>query len=90
MNSTKHLNYIFANIQSERLDFCYDSGHEYYNHPETDCLSRYGDKLFAVHLDDNFGDDDTHLLPFDGAVDWNKAIISTSQNEHNAKLVVEY
>ncbi len=35
-----------------------------------DCLSRYGDKLFAVHLDDNWGDDDTHLLPYDGSIDW--------------------
>lgn len=26
--------------------------------------------LIAVHLDDNFGDHDTHLLPYDGTVDW--------------------
>jgi len=27
---------------------------------------------FAVHLDDNFGSHDSHLLPFDGTVNWNK------------------
>lgn len=54
----------------QRLGFCFDSGHENFNHPQADCLSRYGDKLFAVHLDDNWGDDDTHLLPYDGTIDW--------------------
>ena len=72
MGGIQHLDYIFDNIESERLGFCYDSGHEHYNHPEADCLSRYGDKLFAVHLDDNCGDDDTHLLPYDGTIDWNR------------------
>ena len=70
MNSIPHLDSIYANLQSDRLGFCYDSGHEYYNHPDADCLSRYGDKLFAIHLDDNFGDNDTHLLPGDGGIDW--------------------
>lgn len=74
MNSIPHLDYVYANIQSERLGFCYDSGHEHYNHPNADCLSRYGDKLFTVHLDDNLGDDDTHLLPYDGTIEWNVTI----------------
>ncbi len=30
----------------------------------------YGNKLFAVHLDDNCGDDDTHLLSYDGDINW--------------------
>ncbi len=70
LDSIQHLDYIFKNIKSEYLGFCYDSGHEHYNHPNVDCLSRYGDKLFAVHLDDNCGDDDTHLLPYDGTINW--------------------
>ena len=70
MNSIPHLDCIYANLQSDRLGFCYDSGHEFFNHPDADCLSRYGDKLFVVHLADNLGDHDTHLLPGDGGIDW--------------------
>ena len=66
----EHLDYIFENIHSERLGFCYDSGHENCNHPDADCLSLYGDKLTAIHLDDNFNDADTHLLPYDGTLNW--------------------
>lgn len=70
MNDTEHLDYVFANLPSDRIGFCYDSGHEHCSHPDADCLSRYGNKLFAVHLDDNWGDDDTHLLPGDGSISW--------------------
>ncbi len=66
----RHLDYVFNHIKSEYLGFCYDSGHENFSREGIDCLSKYGDRLFAVHLDDNFGDHDTHLLPFDGTVDW--------------------
>lgn len=70
LNSIPHLNAVYAAIPSARLGFCYDSGHEHCNHPQADCLSRYGSRLFAVHLHDNFGEDDTHLLPFDGTTTW--------------------
>lgn len=62
------------------VGFCWDTGHEMcYNH-EQDMLARYGDRLFATHLNDNLGirdfagkitfHDDLHLLPFDGIGDW--------------------
>lgn len=71
LNFLQHLDYIFKNIKSDYCGFCYDSGHENCFHKDADCLTRYGEKLFAIHLDDNFGDDDTHLLPYDGTVNWN-------------------
>lgn len=89
MDSIAHLDKIFANILSNRLGFCYDSGHEYYNHPEADCLSRYGDQLLAVHLADNFGDDDTHLLPFDGAINWKKIMSDLSRCKKIRCLTLE-
>lgn len=70
LNSIAHLDAIYAQIQSEYVGFCYDSGHENFNHPDADCLTRYGDRLFALHLSDNDGDDDTHLLPYDGQIKW--------------------
>jgi L-ribulose-5-phosphate 3-epimerase len=71
LNFLQHLDYIFENIKSDHLGFCYDSGHENCFHQDADCLSHYGKRLFAIHIDDNFGDGDTHLLPYDGTVNWN-------------------
>ena len=65
-----HLEAILSRYDSPRVGFCYDSGHEHCNHPDVHCLSRWGDRLMAVHLDDNCGDGDSHLLPFDGTCDW--------------------
>ena len=63
--------------------FCWDTGHEQcYNYGE-DMMARFGNKLIATHLNDNFGMadrnkmtwlDDSHVMPFDGINDW-KSII---------------
>lgn len=66
------------------VGFCWDSGHEMcYNHSK-DMLARFGDRLVAVHLNDNLGirdhggnitwHDDLHLLPFDGIADWDDIV----------------
>ena len=70
LSTLDHLDYILTNIDSERVGFCYDSGHEHCGHLDANCLKLYGDKLFAIHIDDNFGDADTHLLPYDGTANW--------------------
>lgn len=68
----RHVDCALKNFNTSRVGFCYDSGHEHCFHPRTDCLSNYGSRLFAIHLDDNMGDADAHLPPYDGTVDWEK------------------
>ena len=64
------LNSVFNYFPSSNIGFCWDSGHENWNHPDQDCLALYGDRLFALHINDNYGDGDTHILPYDGTIDW--------------------
>ena len=64
---------ILAMFDSPRLGMCYDSGHG--NHIKSngtgqEMLRRFGHRLMALHLHDNNGLGDRHLLPFDGSVDW--------------------
>jgi sugar phosphate isomerase/epimerase len=72
MESPQYLAYIFSNIQSDRLGFCFDSGHHNLHSPDLDLLGLYGDKLMALHLHDNNGKEDMHALPFSGSIDWTK------------------
>ena len=68
---------------SPYCNFCWDTGHEQcYNYGE-DMMARFGNKLIATHLNDNFGmadrkvmtwHDDSHVLPFDGINDWKSVI----------------
>ena len=75
-----HLGSVFERFSSPYVGLCYDSGHENLNRP-FDGLALYGDRLFALHINDNFNDSlfpdgtinwnaDAHVLPFDGTVDW--------------------
>jgi sugar phosphate isomerase/epimerase len=66
----EYLDYIFGRIQSERLGFCYDSGHANCYSPDQDLLARYGAKLMALHLHDNDGTGDRHQIPGEGNIDW--------------------
>lgn len=67
-----YIGYVFDRIKSNRLRFCFDSGHEKFYSPQLDLLDLYGDKLVALHLHDNTGNDDTHALPYTGVIDWDR------------------
>lgn len=66
------------------IGYCWDSGHDHCYPHRTDYLAAYGHRLMMTHLNDNFGlrdpkgipsgDDDLHLLPFDGNLNWPRAI----------------
>ena len=64
---------ILGMFDSPRLGMCYDSGHgNHFGSKGTgrEMLRRFGHRLKALHLNDNNGLGDQHLLPFDGTVDW--------------------
>ncbi|ADL07655.1 sugar phosphate isomerase/epimerase family protein [Thermosediminibacter oceani] len=65
-----YLEYIFCNISSDYLGFCYDSGHAFLVSGGLSLLDRYGHLLRALHLHDNDGSEDQHLVPGEGNIDW--------------------
>ncbi len=85
--NTEGLEYLQAVIDhlgdSPACGFCWDTGHEQcYNYGEN-MMARFGHKLVATHLNDNFGMadrnvmtwlDDSHVLPFDGINNWGSII----------------
>lgn len=64
----------------DSVGFCWDTGHEMCYNWSLDMPGRYPGRLIATHINDNLGirdyggvitwHDDLHLLPFDGAGDW--------------------
>lgn len=67
-----YLEYVYTYINSDRLRFCFDSGHQncHLHSKDIDLLSMYGDKLISLHLHDNDGVHDQHILPFEGNINW--------------------
>jgi len=70
MGSPDYIGYIFDNVKSDRLGFCYDSGHHLCFTPKLDLIGKYGNRLMALHLHDNNGISDSHNLPMTGKVNW--------------------
>ena len=65
----KFLDVMFDEFgQSENVGLCYDVGHENCFAKGDDCLSRHGRLLEALHIHDNDGMSDGHMIPFDGNI----------------------
>lgn len=68
---TEHLSLVFDEIQSPRLGFCYDSSHDFIaGQSRGGILKKWGALLAALHLSDNHGATDDHLVPGEGSIDW--------------------
>jgi len=87
--ATDCIRYVFDNVSSKKFGFCYDSGHHNLYAPDRDLLEEYGDRLMAMHLNDNFGVDDLHLMPFDGNIDWKKVTQQFKSIRYNGTIALE-
>lgn len=65
------LDYVIKNIHNKNVGICFDSGHYHVHFNDELDFSTFKDRIFAVHLDNDQGDD-LHLMPFDGTLDWKK------------------
>lgn len=85
LEGEEYLNALMSRYQSSsHIGYCWDSGHDNCYPHKLDFLKEFGDRLIMTHLNDNFGlrdeggipsgDDDLHLLPCDGKIDWDKVI----------------
>lgn len=70
LSNSKNLALILGAFQSKNVGYCYDSCHHQNYAANEDLLKRYGNRLMALHLQDNGGKNNQHQLPFDGGIDW--------------------
>ena len=84
-----YLDFVYECIHSDRLKFCYDSGHENCRSPHIDLLEKYGERLVALHLHDNDGTDDHHILPFDGTAPCGRIAANLKRLKYTCDLTLE-
>jgi len=90
LRKTGYLEYVLGNVDSLRAGFCYDTGHHNCRgYADEDLLSKYGHRLMALHLHDNDGTNDQHLLPFDGTVDWPKTMRQIAGAGYTGAIAIE-
>ena len=84
-----YLEFVFDHIKNENAGICYDSGHAHCHFDDKFPFERFKDKIFAVHLHDNNGKKDEHLLPFDGTIDWNALASNLVKANYNGPITLE-
>lgn len=73
-----HQQYLYDNIPSPYLGFCFDTGHANCFTPGEDPLARFFDRLVTTHISDNIGPagGDLHLRPGLGSIDFDSLLPS--------------
>lgn len=82
------LEFFLAEFSGGPVGFCYDSGHENVKGTCFKILEKFGHRLLSVHLHDNVGSD-THVLPFEGNIDWNKFRKIFHKLDYSGNLLLE-
>jgi sugar phosphate isomerase/epimerase len=91
-NTTRpdYLEYVFSNIRSPNLGFCYDSSHDFVAREfRGEALKKWGSLLAATHLSDNKGIHDDHLLPGDGTIDWESVVQQFPKESYKGTIMLE-
>ena len=79
----------YADVPNVR--FCWDMGHESALGPGFAYMPMFGKKAVYTHIHDNFcvHNGDLHLIPFDGAIDFDSRIKHLAENAYNGPLTLE-
>jgi sugar phosphate isomerase/epimerase len=90
----KEFEFIVDNLLNNKylekfVAVCYDSGHNNCFTPNYDFLDKYKKYIKVVHLQDNNGKTDEHLLPFEGKINFKNIIITLKEVEFDSDIHLE-
>jgi len=71
------------------LKFCFDIGHAHLDAGVAAGFELMRDRVATTHIHDNHGDKDEHLLPYEGAIDWDAALGAFAAASEPLPLVLE-
>ena len=71
--------------------FCWDIGHENCFTDNIKFMELFGDRLCALHIHDNrcLKDNDDHLIPFDGNIDFDYVAQTLAKNGYDGTVMLE-
>lgn len=71
--------------------FCWDTGHESCFAHGRQYMPLFGNRLAAVHINDNMGiyNEDLHLLPYDGKIDFERVAHQIAATDYTGSVLLE-
>ena len=84
-----YLEYILKHIKNKNAGVCFDVGHCHCYFKDKFNWDVFKNKIFAIHLHDNDGTSDSHLLPFDGTINWDDLSKNLKKANYNGPITLE-
>jgi sugar phosphate isomerase/epimerase len=75
---------------SKLFGICWDTGHAHLNkNNQPDALRMVGSRLKAVHIADNKGEFDEHILPYQGTIQWEPIMKALKEIDYKGDFTYE-
>jgi sugar phosphate isomerase/epimerase len=68
---------------------CLDFGHAHLLGDVADAIETVSEHVIATHVHDNHGRDDEHLVPYQGSIDWELALVTMQKIGYDGMYLME-
>jgi sugar phosphate isomerase/epimerase len=89
VSSAETLQIMLDKYTDDHIKFCYDTGHEYLWTPDINWTEKYSNRVAAIHLHNNFGENDDHNKLSFGEIDLTKLAQKLRQTNYEGALTIE-
>lgn len=86
---TSDMMYLLGEITNCNVGTCLDTGHARLGGDLGNVIHKLSGHLKMVHINDNHGDWDAHLIPGDGSIDWPWLISELQRYQFRGGLIIE-
>lgn len=80
---------IDDDLELPDVGLCLDYGHAFLMGDVSDAIQSASGHLVTTHIHDNDGRQDSHLVPFDGRIDWSTAAMTTQKVGYDGVWMME-
>ena len=77
------------NVDARHAGICLDFGHAHLMGDVTDAVETAAEHLIATHVHDNGGREDEHLVPYQGSIDWDRALMAMQKIGYDGTYLME-
>jgi sugar phosphate isomerase/epimerase len=76
-------------LEAPRTGICLDLGHAFLMGDVADAIETVSEHLITTHVHDNGGKKDDHLVPFDGRINWDVALMTLQKVGYDGTYLME-
>ncbi len=80
---------LIKDFDSANIGICFDSSHANLAENPQEVLRKFRDRLLTVHMSDNHGKYDDHLIPGEGKINWSEIVKTLKEIHYEEVFMLE-